>query len=57
MSSDSALSGPLGLTLAPNGDLIAANGGNGEAVEVTPFGVQVDHVQIDPRARAVTSSD
>jgi hypothetical protein len=48
VSSDSALSGPLGLTLAPNGDLVAANGGNGDAVEVTPSGVQVDHVQIDP---------
>ncbi len=36
------------MTLAPNGDLIAANGGNGNAVEVTPFGAQVDSVQIDP---------
>ena len=36
------------MTLAPNGDLIAANGGNGNTVEVTPFGAQVDSVQIDP---------
>jgi len=48
LSSGSALDGPLGLTLAPNGDLIAANGGNGNAVEITPFGAQVDNVQIDP---------
>jgi hypothetical protein len=48
VSSGGALSGPLGLTTAPNGDLIAANGGNGNAVEVTPSGAQVVNVQIDP---------
>ncbi len=48
LSAGSGLSGPLGLTLAPDGDLIAANGGNGNAVEVTPLGTQVDNVQIDP---------
>jgi sugar lactone lactonase YvrE len=48
VSSGGALSGPLGLTTAPNGDLIAANGGNGNAVEVTPGGAQVANVQIDP---------
>ena len=34
--------------LAPNGDVIAANGGNGNAVEVTPSGEQVANVQMDP---------
>ena len=56
VSSGSALSGPLGLTLAPNGDLIAADGGNGNAVEVTPFGAQVDNVQIDPAGAGSSSS-
>ena len=52
VTSGGALSGPLGLTTAPNGDLIAANGGNGNAVEVTPGGAQVDSVQIDPAGLA-----
>ena len=38
LTSGGALSGPLGLALAPNGDVLAANGGNGNLVEVTPFG-------------------
>ena len=42
------LSGPLGLTLAPNGDLITVNGGNGNGVEVTPAGFQFTGVQFDP---------
>jgi hypothetical protein len=42
------LNAPLGLTLAPNGDVIAANGGNGNAVETTPWGDQVANVQMDP---------
>jgi hypothetical protein len=43
-----ALSSPLGLMLAPNGDVIAVNGGNGNAVEVNPSGQQVANVQMDP---------
>jgi hypothetical protein len=48
VSEGGALDAPLGLAVAPNGDLIAANGGNGNAVEVTPFGAQVANVQMDP---------
>ncbi len=49
VSSGGSLSAPLGMTLAPNGDLIAVNGNNGNAVEVDPFsGVQVDTKTIDP---------
>jgi hypothetical protein len=52
------LRGPLGLVLAPNGDLIAANGDavNGdptqtsELVEFTPGGKFVDEFSIDPTA-------
>jgi hypothetical protein len=32
------LNGPLGLTVAPNGDLVAVNAGDGRAVEVSPDG-------------------
>jgi hypothetical protein len=35
------LANPLGLTLAPGGDLLAANGTNGKVVEITPGGKQV----------------
>jgi hypothetical protein len=41
VSRGGGLSGPLGLTRAPNGDLIAVNGNNGNAVELTPAGKQV----------------
>jgi DNA-binding beta-propeller fold protein YncE len=40
ISQNGFLNDPLGLTLAPNGDLIAANGNDGNLVEVTPGGAQ-----------------
>ena len=36
-----ALNGPLGLVVAPGGDILTVNSGNGNLVEVTPFGLQV----------------
>jgi sugar lactone lactonase YvrE len=48
LSAGGSLSAPLGLVVAPNGDIITVNGGNGNAVEITPRGAQVDTVQIDP---------
>ena len=47
LSQGGALSDPLGLARAPNGDLIAANGSNGNLVEVTPAGKQVAHKLVD----------
>lgn len=41
VSRNGALSTPLGLTLAPNGDILTVNGGNGKLVETTPAGMQV----------------
>ena len=41
LSAGGALHGPLGMTLAPNGDLIVVNGDNGDAVEITPAGKQL----------------
>jgi hypothetical protein len=40
ISSGGALNAPLGMTLAPNGDLIVVNGNDGNAVEITPAGTQ-----------------
>jgi hypothetical protein len=34
------LNGPLGMTLAPNGDILTANGDDGNIVETTPFGAE-----------------
>jgi hypothetical protein len=48
VSTGGSLNGPLGLATAPNGDLITVNAGDGNAVEVSPFGIQVDTKTIDP---------
>ncbi|MGH3670773.1 MAG: hypothetical protein ACRDSH_09050, partial [Pseudonocardiaceae bacterium] len=41
LTSGGQLANPLGMALAPNGDLLAANATNGKIVEVTPSGKQV----------------
>jgi hypothetical protein len=41
LSLGGALDAPLGMTLAPNGDLVVVNGNNGNAVEITPSGKQL----------------
>lgn len=41
LTSGGQLAGPLGLTVAPNGDLIAANSANGKVVEISPAGRQL----------------
>jgi hypothetical protein len=42
-----ALNAPLGLVIAPNGDILTVNGGNGWLVEITPFGAQIAVRQLD----------
>jgi hypothetical protein len=37
VTSAGSLNAPLGLTVAPNGDIITVNGGDGNAVETVPF--------------------
>jgi hypothetical protein len=41
-----ALMDPLGLTIAPNGDILSANGGDGNLVETTPAGHQFPPKQL-----------
>ncbi len=41
VSSGGELRGPLGLAIAPNGDILVVNGGDGNMVETTPEGDQV----------------
>jgi hypothetical protein len=42
-----ALNDPLGLAIAPNGDILTANGNDGNMVEITPHGTQVAVVTVD----------
>jgi hypothetical protein len=41
VSQDNNLKGPLGLAIAPNGDILTVNSGDGNIVETTPGGTQV----------------
>jgi len=41
------LAQPLGMTTAPNGDILTVNGRNGDIVETTPGGSQFEPVQLD----------
>jgi hypothetical protein len=42
LSSGGHLNDPLGLAIAPNGDILTTNGGDGNLVETAPDGTQVD---------------
>jgi DNA-binding beta-propeller fold protein YncE len=46
------LSQPLALTLAPNGDILATNAGNGNVVEITPAGRQLLAKTLDTKTGA-----
>jgi DNA-binding beta-propeller fold protein YncE len=48
LTSGGKLNGPLGLAIAPNGDVLSVNGGNGFVVETTPAGAQVASRLLDP---------
>jgi hypothetical protein len=41
------LNTPLGLTIAPNGDVLTVNAGDGLIVETTPGGMQIAHKLLD----------
>jgi hypothetical protein len=43
---------PLGLVLAPNGDILTTNAGNGNIVETTPAGKQLIAQPADPKVGA-----
>ena len=48
MFSGTPLNGQLGMTLAPNGDILTANGLDGNMVETKPDGTSATAVQADP---------
>jgi DNA-binding beta-propeller fold protein YncE len=41
LTSGGKLNAPLGLAIAPNGDVLTVNGGDGRIVETTPSGMQI----------------
>jgi sugar lactone lactonase YvrE len=45
-----ALNDPLGLTIAPNGNILTVNGNDGSIVETTPRGTQVKTLSLDNTA-------
>jgi len=47
VSAHGALNGPLGLAIAPNGDILTVNSNDGNIVETTPPGSQVAVKTID----------
>jgi hypothetical protein len=47
VTSNGFINDPLGLTIAPNGDILTVNGGDGNIVETTPAGAQVAHRLLD----------
>jgi hypothetical protein len=47
VSTGGAINDPLGLAIAPNGDILTTNGGDGNLVETTPSGTQVEVKMLD----------
>jgi hypothetical protein len=47
ISSNGGLNGPLGLAIAPNGDILTVNAGDGNLIEITPKGSQFPAKMID----------
>jgi hypothetical protein len=47
VTSGGAINDPLGLAIAPNGDILTTNGGDGNLVETTPAGEQVAVKMLD----------
>lgn len=50
VSSGGLINDPLGLTIAPNGHILTANGNDGNIVETTPGGNQIAHKLVDNTA-------
>jgi len=52
VTSGGKLEQPLGLTIAPNGDILTTNAGDGNIVETTPAGKQLVAVTADKKTGA-----
>jgi len=47
VTANGLLNGPLGLVVAPNGNILVANGNDGLVVEIQPSGQQLSSKQLD----------
>jgi hypothetical protein len=47
LTAGGSINDPLGLAIAPNGDLLSTNGGDGNLVETSPSGHQIDVKMLD----------
>jgi len=47
VTANGSLNDPLGLTIAPNGDILTMNGGDGNIVETTPAGQHIAVKMLD----------
>ena len=47
VTANGAVNDPLGLAIAPNGDILSVNGNDGNIVETTPAGTQIDVKTLD----------
>jgi hypothetical protein len=47
VTSGGKLNMPLGMAIAPNGDVLTVNGGDGRIVETTPYGSQIASMYLD----------
>jgi hypothetical protein len=47
VTSGGMLNMPLGMAIAPNGDILTVNGGDGRLIETTPAGTQIAHRYLD----------
>jgi hypothetical protein len=47
VTSNGSLNDPLGLTIAPNGNILVVNGNDGNLVEITPHGNQIAKITLD----------
>lgn len=47
VTANGAINDPLGLIIAPNGDILTVNGNNGKIVETTPGGTQIANKFLD----------
>jgi hypothetical protein len=50
VSASTDLTDPLGLVIAPNGDILTVNGNNGNMLEFAPWGTEVAKVTVDNNA-------
>lgn len=50
LSKGGSLNDPLGLVIAPNGDILTVNGADGNMLEFAPWGAQVAKVTVDHNA-------